>query len=220
MGRRITRKQLKGDDFVSTVDSFFHWLTDNWRPFAAGLAAVCILILLWWGVSRWTGSRTDAASYLLHQAMATAAGDEGLAGAETRLQEVIDRYGRTDQGDVARLYLANLRLEQGRDEEGRDLLLQVTEHQPQAPLGGLATLTLLQMRAQSGQAGEVAKELEPMAAGTDRRLPRDTALFELARIALEQNDTALAKTYYQKLVDDFPESPYLSIARQRLGELG
>ena len=140
MGRRITRKQLKGDDFVSTVDSFFHWLTDNWRPFAAGLAAVCILILLWWGVSKWTGSRTDAASYLLHQAMATAAGDEGLAGAETQLQEVVDRYGRTDQGDVARLYLANLRLQQGRDEEGRDLLMQVTEHQPQAPLGGLATL--------------------------------------------------------------------------------
>jgi hypothetical protein len=66
MGRRITRKQLKQDEFVSTVDTVIHWGANYWGPAAAGLAVVCVAILLWWIGDRWVSSRKDDASYLLY----------------------------------------------------------------------------------------------------------------------------------------------------------
>jgi predicted negative regulator of RcsB-dependent stress response len=109
MGRRITRKQLKQDEFISTGDSVMRWVIANWRPFVFGLAALCLVIVAWWAGTRWTGSRADRASYLLHQAStavdeATQGGD--VAAAEAKLQEVIDRYGRSEQADMARVLKA------------------------------------------------------------------------------------------------------------------
>jgi TolA-binding protein len=72
----------------------------------------------------------------------------------------------------------------------------------------------------SGQGAEVAKELEAMVVGRDNQLPRDVALFELGEVFRGEQKIDQAREYYQKLVDEFPESPYLSQARQRLSELG
>ena len=57
MGRRITRKQLKQDEFVSVVDSVVDKAQSFWRPIVAGLGAVVVLVLLWGMISWWTGSR-------------------------------------------------------------------------------------------------------------------------------------------------------------------
>jgi len=83
-----------------------HWVIANWRPFVFGLAALCVVIVAWWAGTRWTGSRADRASYLLHQASAAvdeAGGAVMPAAAEAKLQEVIDRYGRSEQADMARV---------------------------------------------------------------------------------------------------------------------
>jgi predicted negative regulator of RcsB-dependent stress response len=227
MGRRITRKQLKQDEFVSTVDTIIHWGAGYWRPVAVGLAVVCAVVLLWWLGSRWSASRADQASYLLYQAVS--AYEEQLAGgasagagedAEARLQEVIDRYGTADQADTARVYLAKLHIDRGDNETARSLLVEVIDRHAEDALGRLATLDLIHLRAASGEFAEVAQELEAMVAGADRRLPRDTALYELAELFVLQRDVERARSYFQKLVDEFPSSPYTSRARQRLAELG
>ena len=227
MGRRITRKQLKQDEFVSTVDTIIQWGAGYWRPVAVGLAVVCAVVLLWWLGSRWGASRADQASYLLYQAVS--AYEEQMAGgaspavgedAEARLREVIDRYGTADQADTARVYLAKLHIDRGETELARSLLVEVIDRHAEDALGRLATLDLIHLRAASGESAEVAQELEAMVAGADRRLPRDTALYELAELFVLQRDVERARSYFQKLVDEFPSSPYMSRARQRLAELG
>ena len=115
MGQRITRKQLKQDDeFVSTAELIFRWLAGNIRPLLAGVGAVCAAALIWWGASAWLGTRADEASLLLNKAVTTfeGAGGEGaiapegdLEAAEAEFREVVERYGRSDQADMARLFL-------------------------------------------------------------------------------------------------------------------
>ena len=76
MGRRITRKQLKKDDeFVSAAEVIFQWISDNLRPLLAGIAAVCVVALVWWAISAWSNARTDDASLLLHNATKIFEGD-------------------------------------------------------------------------------------------------------------------------------------------------
>jgi predicted negative regulator of RcsB-dependent stress response len=223
MGRRITRKQLKQDEFVSAGEAIIRWFMDNWRPIVAGLSAVCLLIVMWWTAGRWSASRAEQASYELHQAVTAA--DEAAQGgdvatARQTLETFIDDHGRDDQADMARVYLARLKMDQDDFEAARGLLVEVADRNPENAVGRLAMLDLIHLRLANGEGAEVAGELEAMAAGQDTRLPPDVALWQLGELYVGQNQPELAKTYYQTLVDEFPESPYRGRAGQRLTELG
>jgi len=223
MGRRITRKQLKQDEFISTADTLVHWVIANWRPFLFGLAAVCVVIVAWWGGTRWTGSRAEHASLLLHQAtVAVDAARQGgdAAAAQAKLQEVVDRYGRTEQADMARVLQARLRIDANDLEGARSLLVEVSGRRGDDAIGRVAMLDLVRLQITTGQAAEIAPQLEAMVSGEDRRLPRDVALYELGELYTSTEDPGRARSYYQRLVDEFPESPYRPQASQRLAELG
>ena len=129
MARRVTRKMLKQDEFVSFFDELMDWFTLNWRPVAVGIGVVAVVVLVWWGTSAWFGSRAEQASYLLHRAEQALEGDDTTPGsidaAEPLLKEVVDRYGRTDQADQARLYLARIGLDRGETETARETLRQM-----------------------------------------------------------------------------------------------
>lgn len=227
MTARITRKQLKEDEFVSVIDTLMRWLVANWRPLAAGLAAVAAVTLIWWGATLWTGGRSDRASYLLHKAVASydqvrgaAEGETDLAAAEAQLQEVVDRYGSTDQADVARLYLSRISLQRGDTDAARETLVRLSRSRKTDMIGRLATLDLISLRIASGQGAEVAAELEGMIAGRDPRLPRDAALYQLGLLYLEEQKTDRAREVLGTLTDEIPDSPYAGAARQKLTELG
>jgi TolA-binding protein len=66
----------------------------------------------------------------------------------------------------------------------------------------------------------VAAELEAMVAGRSTGLPRDAALYRLGELFADEGDAEKARTYLEMLVEEFPESPYIGGARQRLLELG
>jgi predicted negative regulator of RcsB-dependent stress response len=227
MGRRITRKQLKQDEFVSTMDTVIHWMSDKWRPVLIGLGAVCFVILLWWLGTIWSRSRTHQASYQLYQALNAyqqeLAGDQTATGpdsAEAILQETIDRFPTLDQADVARVYLARIHMSRNELERARDLLVYVVDRRRNNAVARVAALDLVQLRVATGQSAEVAQQLEAMVAGPNRGLPRDAALFQLGELYVHQNELERARQYFEKLVEEFPESSYVNRARQRIAELG
>jgi predicted negative regulator of RcsB-dependent stress response len=230
MGRRITRKQLKKDDeFVSAAEMIFRWIAHNAKPLAIGIAAVCVITLLWWAVTGWLGGRTDDASLLLHHATTTYEGDAApgsfapagdIEAAEAEFQQVIDKYGRSEQADMARLYLARIALSRGQSDEARTILVGLAERHGDDVIGRLANLDLINLRIASGQSSEVVAELEAMVAGQSVGLPRDAALYRLGELLTDDGEFEKARTYLEMLVEEFPESPYVTGARQRLLELG
>jgi predicted negative regulator of RcsB-dependent stress response len=230
MARRITRKQLKqSDEFVSTMDTVLLWLNDNWRPIAGALAAVAAVVVFWWLFGLWQESKVEDASYALQHAIKTYEGEDSVGqlepagdpeAAEAEFLEVIDYHDKTSQADMARIYLARIYFERGEIDEARDLLLGLSERHRDNAIGRLATLDLVHLRIAAGQASQVAVELEAMVAGSDPRLPRDVALYELGQLYLSEQDPVQAGEYFQKLVEEFPESPYINLARQKLTEIG
>jgi len=156
MGRRITRKQLKKDDeFLSAAELIFRWISGNWRPLIAGIGAVCVVALLWWAASSWMRVRADDASLLLHQAVVTFEGEaapESLVpagdvdAAEQQFLQVVESYGRTDQADMARLYLARIALSRGETDEARPVLVALSRRHPDDVIGRLASFDLIKLR--------------------------------------------------------------------------
>jgi predicted negative regulator of RcsB-dependent stress response len=226
MGRRITRKQLKEDEFVSTMDRLIRQFGDYWKPALAALVAVLVIVFIWWMVGQWSDSRADEASARLNEVIksyqeAMAPGASGdVSEAEAGFAEIISEYGRTTQADVARLFEARIQLGRGESDTARATLVQLVNRHKDDAIGRLAALDLVKLRSASGQGAEVAAELEKMVVGRNTQLPRDVALFELGEVFVAEQKPDQAREYFQKLVDEFPESPYVSQARQRLGELG
>lgn len=229
MARRITRKQLKSDEFVSTMDVVFDWIADNWRPIVGALAGIIVIALGWWLFGLWQSSRSDDAALALHHAVSTYEGEDAMGqleptgdldAAQGELAQVIEHYDGTEQADMARLYLARIHFDRDEIDAARDLLVGLAERNRGNAIGRTATLDLVHLRIASGQATEVAAELEAMVVGSNPALPRDVALYELGRLYVEEQKPELASGYFQKLVEEFPESPYVNLARQQLMELG
>lgn len=230
MGRRITRKQLKQDDeFVSAAEWIFRWVADNRRALTAAIGAVLTAAVVWWGVNAWMGTRTDDASLLLYHAVQTFEGDAvsgslvpggDVDAAETEFLQVIDSYGRSDQADIARLYLARIALSRGETDEARSTFVELSQKHGDDVIGRLASLDLIDLRIASGQAAEVAGELEAMVVGQNAGLPRDAALYKLGEVFISSGEPERARSYFERLVEEFPESPYLMNAQLKLNELG
>jgi hypothetical protein len=233
VGRRLTRKQIKRDQFVSLVDRVFHWLGQNWRQAATGLGGVLAVTLVWWGVTAVLGSRSDAAARAIAQALETyaapvgsaasadatvkfATDSERLAAADKAFQAVKSRYWLTPQARVAELFLARISVDRGDQAQAIKLLGDITSRRTGDPVVRLAMLDLIRLRLANGEGKQLVAELEGMASGKDPRLPRDAALFQLARVWESEGKPEEASKLYRKLVEDFPDSPYRSEAQQRL----
>jgi len=225
MGRRITRKQLKkNDEFVSTMDKLIRKFGEYWKQAAIGFGALMLVTLLWWVFGQWSASRQEKAAVKLNAAIESFQEERDQQASQEKIregfEEIIASWGRTAQADVARLYLARMDLDAGKIDDARALLVRIKERHKGDAIGRLAALDLIHLQIASGQGSEVAKELEKMVVGRDKTLPRDTALYVLGTVYVEEQKPEQAREYFQKIVDDFSDSPYASKARQKLSELG
>ncbi len=231
MGRRLTRKQIKQDEFVTFVDRIVHWLSENWRQAVIGLGAAALIGLIWWAGTAFFGARSASASTALTKAMdvfnapvgADAKGDpsfatdtERLEAAKKAFQGVADSYWLTPQARMAKLFLAKVAAQQGDDESAIRMVSELARKRDADPVVRLATLDLIDLRMARGEGQQLIPELEAMAAGKDPRLPRDLALYRLAQIQERDGKAAEARDLYKKLTEDYPDSPYRTEAQQKL----
>lgn len=236
MGRRLTRRQIKQDEFITLVDRAVHWMGENWRQAAIGLGGAVVVALVWWGTTAVLAARGHAADRALQEAATTytapvgakapadakvkfATDTERLAAAETAFKKVASRYWLTDQAKVAKLYLARIAADRGDLDGAARILAEVASRKAASPVVRLAMLDLIGIRLAQGSASQLAADLEAMVAGTDPRLPRDVALFQLARIREREGKPAEAAKLWRKLVEGFPDSPYRYEAQQRLSSV-
>jgi len=233
VGRRLTRKQIKKDQFVSLVDRGAHWMGQNWRQAALGLGGAIAIALLYWGVTALVQARSEAAATALTRALATydapvgsaapatatlkfGTETERLDAADTAFKAVSSKYWLTSQARHAKLYVARIAADRGDTETAVRLLGELASRRTSNAIVRLATLDLIRLRVAKGEGQQLVGELEDMVAGKDPRLPRDVALFELARMWEKEGKGPEAAKLYRKLIEDFPESPYRTDAQQRL----
>lgn len=235
MGRRLTRRQIKQDEFITFMDRVVLWLSANWGQAAMGLGGALALGLLWWGISVATGFRSIAATKALDEAVAilqAPVGQEAPADAKVKFataserQEAaakalakVRRYWFTPQARLARVLQARLAMERGETEKAQKELSTVAARGDKDPVVRLATLDLLRLRLAKGETAPVIEELKAMAAGKDKRLPQDQAMLELAKAYQDAGNSAEAGKILRQLVEKFPDSPWQREAQQRLSSM-
>ena len=245
MSKRLTTKEIKHDIREDEVRTFlgriFQTLAE--KPtlvlgIVAGVFAVALAIAAIFAI---LDSRRQAAIDKLTAAVETygapIAGEEGTAGedpdgpvfaseeerraeAKEAFEDVRGGFAAGAAGGVASLYLADIALNEGDAERARAIWEEFLTANEGHILALSVRLNLIHLDRDQGRAAEVAEALEKELADPAKTLPEDVILFELAetRDALGEREAALE--LYQRIVDEYPQSPYVARARQMTTSAG
>jgi tetratricopeptide (TPR) repeat protein len=239
MNQRLTRKEIKRDEFASAVGRSVEYAESHARTILYALGGALALLVIGLAVYFWLGSRSENANEALayairvQQAPIEAAAPKPAdrlapsfateaarqARAKELFQEVHDDFGGTDAGDVAGLYLGQIAAQEGQLDRARELWTDFVEAHGDHALAGEARLNLIGLDRQQGKGEELATRLRGLLEESEPPLPKDVLLHELGLTLEQLNRPQEAIQSYQQILDDYPQSPYRQDAQQRLSAL-
>jgi TolA-binding protein len=134
--------------------------------------------------------------------------------------KVIAEYPNHSAGLAARYHLAGLQLSMGKAAEAEQGFSEVGASAGSSLYGPMAKMGQAQALAAQNKFDDAIKVLTELSGQRDSALPMDGVLMELARVNQKAGKTQDARAAYKRVVDEFPQSPYVGDARQQLAAIG
>ncbi len=144
---------------------------------------------------------------------------ERAQAALTKLKIAADAYPSTDAGIYARYQQGATALALGDTSGAAAAYQQVIEKAGDGFYGQMARLGLAETQARAGQFDQAINTFKELAQRKDGPLPVDGILMQLGRTYLEAGKRADAQQTFNRLVEEYPESPFTSDARKELETL-
>ena len=232
----LSRKEMKRDEVRELMEIAYEWITDHGRKILAGVAILVAIVVLAGIVLFFLGRRNDRAQEALAEAVKIHAAEINAEGpdpenelspsfqneaarrarAKELFTEVRSKYGSTAAGKIASVYLGEIAAAQGDRETAREMWQSYIDKAGDSALQVTVRLNLISLDRDVGNASEVAERLRAGVDDGTGDLPPDVALYELGVTLEQQGEDTKARDAFQQLVDEYPNSPYVSEARQRL----
>ena len=225
---KITKKDMKQDEFIEGVFDFGDWLEVHWKRVAIGIGAAVAVVLL---IVAWSATRersSQEANRLLASgigAFSPAAGADGqtpaprYAEALALFEQAAASGGSRTIGDVARLFRARTLIALSRSPEAVPELERLVTG-PDKGLDAEAKVALAEALEATANPDRAAKLLEELAsAGKGASYPQDAALLLLGGLRERQGKADDARRVYADLISRYPQSPFAADAKQRTAGL-
>ena len=238
---RLTRHELKTDEFQSTVESFEQFAKANAKQIITGVAGALLVAGAVIGWRMYSGRQEAAANAALGQALKTfktevnaapvnlfsgqtppagqfATPQDKYKAALAQFSEVAATYPRQTAGEFA-LYHAGLCQALLGDDAAAQKTLEAASHSSNKAAAALASLTLAGELAKTGKVAEAAKIYQNLADHPASTVPRATALLAEADL-LRSTQPAQARALYETVAKEFSSDAYLSsTVRQEIASL-
>lgn len=231
------RHHLKQNEFVSGVASVTGWYQQNKDKAMLVVGAVLVVVIVTGGYFWWKNRSAEQAGELMGVAMtiyqapivppSAVPGAMQQAGSypsekaryEAALKafgDVANTYGSSPSGIAARYHSAETLYSLGRLNEAHQAYQMVIDKGGTSVYGTMAKLGLATTMIAEGQNDQAIKTYEDLAAVRDGIAPVDGVLMQLAKAYEKIGKKSEARTTYKRVVDEFPESPYVQSARQQM----
>lgn len=136
-----------------------------------------------------------------------------------KFKVIADAYPKTDAGIFARYGQATVLTALGRPTEAAVAFQDVITRSGDRLYGEVARLGLAEAQARSGQFDQAINGFKALAERKDGTLPVDGVLMQLGRTCLDAGKPADARQALDRLVGEYPDSPFTEEARQALNAL-
>ena len=136
-----------------------------------------------------------------------------------KLKATADAYPSSDAGIFARYQEATTLVSLGRPKEAVSRYEEVIKQAGTGIYGQTARLGLAQAQARAGQYDQAINAFKELSQRKDGPLPVDGILMQLGQTYLEAGKRADAQQTFNRLVEEYPNSPYTAEAKQQLDTL-
>lgn len=207
--------KLSAEDRAQT---FIDWTRLNSKALSIGFAIVVVAAAgLWFNQQRQRLQTNAAERALLQAKQSMSAGNLQLA--QSDLQKVFSRYGKTSAGIEAAMLLSQIDYDQGKFQDGITRLQKIAG----SSAAGSNESAILSLEgdgySQAGKGGDAAKAYERAAAATSFENEKSFQLSKAARAYQAAGDTAKAREAWTALLNDPKAQTVAAEARVRIGEL-
>ena len=232
MSQRLNRQTIKHDKFIDEVEVAYASLRQNRQRLIGIAIAVLAILAIAGGIYMYQQKQEGEAQLLLADAinvmqkpLATEQGApadafkseaERSAKAEAMFKQVADKYRGRDAADIASLYLAQMDVERGNAKDARPKFEAFLQSHPKHILAGAAQMSLFEIELGSGETQKVVDSVNQQLAQDDPRVPKDALLGLLARTYESQGQEAKARDAYQRIINEYPDSPYAIDAQRKV----
>jgi TolA-binding protein len=243
--KSIDRHKLKENEFAYTVARTREMVQQRQREITLLSTIVVGALVIVGGFFLYRSNRNEKANTLLASALTVAEAQvvtppppapgspppvqppgtfrtdrERLDAAVPRLQHAADAYPNTEAGITARYRLAGALAELGRFSEAEQRFNEVVQKTSQKNIyHDTARLGLGQAQLAAGQTDAAITTFRELSADTNSRLPVDGVLMQLGRAALAGGKRDEATRAFTRVVDEFPQSLYVSDAKEQLAQM-
>lgn len=145
---------------------------------------------------------------------------------EAKLQAIIPRflaiataYPNTLAGVAARYHAAAAHAALGRTREAADLYRDVIARDPASVYGQMSRLGLAEVEFRARNFEAAIRAYTELLNESASALPMDAILVQLGRVYGQAGKTKEARDTFQRVLDQYPDSPYAAAARQELDNL-
>lgn len=136
-----------------------------------------------------------------------------------KFKAVADEYPSSDAGVFARYREGSTQMALGNTKEAAAAYQQVIDRAGSGLYGQMARLGLAEVQAREGQYDSAISTYKGLADNKDGPLPVDGILMQLGRTYLEAGKATEAQQTFNRVVEEFPESPFSGDARKALESL-
>ena len=234
--KRAERHHLKENELQTFARDVRDQFEGRQREAMLGLAAVGVVVIVAIAFFAWRERVQSQAATLLAGAVAVkdarigppGTAEQGLRfnnereraqAALTKFKTAADAYPSTDAGLYARLEEAASYMTLGNPAQAATSYQQVIDKAGNSIYGQSARLGLAGAQAAQGQYDQAINAFKELAQRKDGPLPVDGILMQLGRTYLEAGKRADAQQTFNRLVEEFPESPFSGDARRELETL-
>lgn len=144
---------------------------------------------------------------------------ERAQAALTKFKVAAYAYPSADAGIYARYQLASTYMTLGQAPQAATAYQQVIDAAGTGIYGQMARLGLAEAQARAGQYDQAINAFKDLSLRKDGPLPVDGILMQLGRVYLDAGKRTEAQQTFNRIVEEFPESPYTGDARKELDNL-
>ena len=234
--KRAERHHLKENELQTLARNMRERLETRRNETTAGLILVVIVATIGIGYFAWRERVQSKASMLLADAVAVkdarigppGTAEQGLRfnnereraqAALAKFKVAADAYPTTDAGLYARFQEAGTYMTLGNPAQAAAAYQQVIDKAGSAIYGQTARLGLAEAQSAQGQYDQAINAFKELAQRKDGPLPVDGILMQLGRTYLDAGKRSDAQQTFNRLVEEFPDSPYSGDARKELDSL-
>ena len=230
----LTKKEMQTDELQHALEGARDYVSSHqsqtkmWT--AAGVGCVLLVALVWGGLV-WRGRSLETrfsnamgifdAPLVTDGVTATSTqkiykdNAERIAEARKALDELVRDAPSSGPGRAAALVVLGLDGKKGVSGTALDRVSAYAQSDPGSMHSGYAAIALLEARAASGQTKEAIETAKRYLDSSSSPLPKDLLIFTLGQLSEKAGLPAEAKSYYQRIVTDFPDSSVRGEAQQR-----